>query len=60
MLIRVSRGWKTSDTVVACVLVSPAVRVLCSGLGNQLVRSDEERMTLIAEMSFGEEKNENN
>ena len=28
MLIRVSRGWKTSDTVVACVLVFPVVMYL--------------------------------
>ena len=33
------------------------VRVLCSGLGNQLVRSDEERLALIAEVDFGGPEN---
>ena len=28
MLIRISRGWKTSDTVIACVLFSPVIMYL--------------------------------
>ena len=28
MLIRISRGWKASDTVVACALFSPVIMYL--------------------------------